>query len=256
MKAFDLQGLRVLNTRPTGEQHRAFEKALQAFNGQSIALPAMVIEATPNTWVQTLPPLHTLDYAVFISANAVHYFFLNLHAKALAWPSTITTIAIGEATAKALEHHGIDHPIKPVEPDSEHVLDLPELCDLKQKTVLLVKGQGGRDTLALGIDAGGGHRITVDVYARKRPDIEPRVIEGIWRNDAVDIILYTSQQSIETVFELFGAAAKHWLQNKPCLVISQRLAKTAQALGIQTIHVASPFHLIEALQQLKLGKRL
>jgi uroporphyrinogen-III synthase len=52
---------------------------------------------------------------------------------------------------------------------------------------------------------------------------------------------------------LFGEDAQTWLRHKPCLVISERLAKEASLLGIQTVMIAKPEAILNTLHQFNQG---
>ena len=79
------------------------------------------------------------------------------------------------------------------------------------------------------------------------PKIDPLLIQTIWQNDQVDIILLTSEQSIHNLFALFGKDALQWLQSKTFLVISERLAQSASLFGIQKIVKSHPERMINTL---------
>lgn len=229
-----LQGLRVLNTRPV-KQAEDLTQAIQAAGGISIALPALSIEATPNDWLTAMPPLVSSHQAIFISANAVDYFFDLLKTASITWPTHIRVTAIGKATAAALAKQGITVHHIPIVADSEHLLTLDSLQAIENQTILLIKGCGGRPVIAEGLLARGANLIPLTVYNRVHPEEKPEFTSSVWQDDVVDIILITSQQVMQHLFTLFAEDAREWLINKPCLVISARLAEMATSLGIKTI---------------------
>ena len=96
-----LNGLRILNTRPL-EQGLLLNKAITRAGGISIDLPALAIEPTADDWLQSLPILKIINHAIFISTNAVNYFYEKLEQQPLIWPETIQTTVVGRATAIAL----------------------------------------------------------------------------------------------------------------------------------------------------------
>lgn len=230
-----LKGLRVLNTRPS-KQGTALSQSIRAAGGLPIDLPALLIEPTPNEWLTHLPPLASIKHALFISANAVDYFFAHLKRSINApWPNSIQVIAMGEATAAALDKHGIPVHQVPTISDSEHLLTLDALQQIRDKTVLLVKGIGGRTLITETLRARGAHLISLDVYQSRPPQFNRAEINSLWQDDAVDIILFTSEQAMQHILAAFVGKGLSWLRNKPCLVISERLAKAAALFGIKTI---------------------
>lgn len=229
-----LHGLRVLNTRPL-KQGEALTKAIQSAGGVSIALPALKIEATAIDWLTHMPSVATIHQAIFISANAVDYFFDALNSAKIVWPEKVVVTAIGSATGAALVRHGITVHHLPIIADSEHLLTLDSLQMIKDQTIILVKGCGGRPLIAENLIERGAHLTFLMVYRSGYPEEKPEYINSVWQDDAVDIILITSQQAMHHLFTLFADDGREWLINKPWLVISGRLAKMASLLGIKTI---------------------
>lgn len=245
----NLNGLRILNTRPK-EQGQILHAAIQQAGGIAIDFPTLEIQEGEPQWLVNLPDLTTVKHAIFISANAVHYCFKQLRQQQINWPSEIQTIAIGQGTAQALQEQGIVAEI-PLSPDSEHLLQLPSLKQIKQKQILLIKGEGGRKLIEDYLLKQGAELTILTVYKRALPTINHQFSNSLWRDDAVDIILLTSEQSIHNLFKLFSQKSHDWLKNKPCLVISERLAQIATQLGIKKIKLSHPNRIINTLLDYK-----
>lgn len=240
-----LHGLRILNTRPQ-QQAAGLTQLIETEAGIVVSCPTIEIQATQNNWVTTLPDLNTVSHAIFISANAVNFSVEKLYMKQH-WPGSIHIIAIGESTAKALNKFNIKVHDIPSFPDSEHLLKLNSLRYLKNQTVLLFKGCGGRILIEKDLIIKGAQVIALDVYRRTMPKIDKGFLNSIWRDDMVDIILLTSEQSIRNLFKMFPEEALTWLQNKPCLVISKRLAEIASKFGIKKIITSHPNRMMNTL---------
>lgn len=240
-----LQGLRVLNTRPQ-EQATHLSQAIQAAGGVAIELPALAIQPTQD-WLALLPDLQTVHQSIFVSANAVKLCFEQLQHAKIQWPSTIEVIAIGQGSAALLRQFKIHVHTIPKSPDSEHLLALPNLQQPQQQKILLFKGKGGRPLIEESLLQRGAELVTVEVYQRVLPKINPQFVKSIWRDDLVDIILLTSEQSMHHLFQLFPKDAYSWLRNKTCLVISERLAQSASSLGIKHIIRTPPEGIMNAL---------
>lgn len=241
-----LKGLRVLNTRPHN-QARLLNQSIREAGGVAVECPTLEIEPTSERWIETLPKLDNVNYAIFVSPNAVIYCFNALARQNISWPASIQVIAIGQGTVKALNKFNIKVHYTPEYPDSEHVLSLNPLQQLKNHTVVLFKGEGGRKLIEDVLLLRGAQIVNIHVYRRILPKIDPEFLNSIWQKDLVDIILLTSEQSINNLFELFGKDAHSWLQNKPCLVISERLAKSASSFGIKHIIISHPDRIMDAL---------
>lgn len=238
-----LKGLRVLNTRPR-KQANILTKSITDLGGRVIELPTLEIQPTPQNWIHQLPDLNQISHAIFISANAAYYCFSQLDRL---WPQTIKVIAIGHGSAKAISEFNIPIHSIPAKPDSEHLLRLPTLQQLKDQTVLLFKGEEGRELIQEGLLQQGAEVISLAVYKRVIPLIRHEFINSIWREDLVDIILLTSEQSISNLFTMFNEEAHDWLQLKPCLVISERLAKSAAQQGMKKILISHPDGMMDTL---------
>lgn len=241
-----LAGVRILNTRPKHQAQLLNEEILQA-GGIPVECPTLEIRKTSLDWINSLPDLNKVNHAIFISPNAVHYCFSQLASKKINWPESINVIAIGQGTAKILAKFNIQVHEIPDIPDSEHLVKLKSLATLKDQSVLLFKGESGRKLIEDTLVQQGAHLICLSVYKRIIPRISHQFINSLWHNDLVDIILLTSEQSMHNLFQLFGKEAHQWLQNKPCLVISERLAKAASLLGVKEIIVCHPDRMINTL---------
>jgi len=237
LKAQSLHGLRVLNTRPK-QQAIPLAEAIQHAGGISINLPVLNIEPTNTIWKNTLPALEHIQHAIFTSPNAVRYFFSEVSPNT--WPHTINLIALGPGTAKALNKQNLSPHMLPKQADSEHLLALDTLHNIQNQTILLVKGEHGRTLINTTLSARGAHVNTPLVYRRTQTQHDKKQCETLWRGDAVDIILITSETALAYLFALFGKQAQSWLCSKPYLVISKRLRDAAQARGIQMVMV-SPY---------------
>lgn len=252
MTTFALQGLCVLNTRPL-EQGKLLTRQIKRAGGQVICCPALTIRQSSDNWIKSLPALETVEQAIFISANAVNYSLISLRQQKIQWPATIHVIAIGQGTQKALLNYDISADALPSKADSEHLLSLAELQQVDKQRILLFKGEGGRPLISETLRMRGAELIELNVYSRQLPVINRQSFERCWRNDLVDIILFTSQQAMHNLFFLFGEQAHEWLQRTPCLVISERLANDAASLGIKTIIRCTPETMMDALQHFKQG---
>lgn len=240
-----LHGLCLLNTRPK-EQATALSQNILNAGGKVIELPTLEIQGLCE-WVNRLPDLATIHQAIFISVNAVEHCFKQLTLHQLSWPSTIEVIAVGQGSAAALHQHGISVSATPEIADSEHLLTLPTLERVLQKNILLLKGEGGRTLIEDTLLERNAHLIILDVYQRMLPKINSQLMKSIRHDDLVDIILLTSEQSMHNLFKLFEKDSHLWLCNKPCLVISDRLARIASSIGIKNIILSRPDGIMNTL---------
>lgn len=252
MNTINLSGLRVLNTRPLKQSHELNHRIKQA-NGLPVSFPALEIISCQH-WFHLLPNLDNVQQAIFTSANAVTCSFPIFSEKQVTWPEHIQNTAIGKGTAAALQSQHVRIDNIPEIADSEHLLMLNALQAIHNETILLFKGEGGRALIANTLIKRGARLIELNVYQRVVPDINREHLERLWRDECVDIILFTSQEAIRNIVSIPDKNVKAWLKRTPCLVISERLAQYASMTGIQNIAVCSPDSIIDALNQFNKGR--
>lgn len=240
--------MRVLNPRPT---HQAAElsQMIQAAGGIAVEFPTLEIQALPTKWYSNLPNLSTIDKAIFVSVNAVHYFFAGLEAHHCVWPTTIQTFTIGQATADALKQYQIKDIQIPTSADSENLLALPALENVQQQSILLVSGKKTRPLLMTTLRERGANIQDVAVYRRILPKKNQQLAHSLWQDDAVDIILGLSQEAVTNLFVLFAEEAKPWLQSKPWVVISPRLVDLAHQHHIRTVILSSYPNILNTVER-------
>ena len=224
--------MRVLNPRAIHQAPHLSELLRQA-GTDPIELPALCIEGMPPSWLNTLPPLNTIAQAIFVSPNAVDFFFKQVDASM--WPTSIINLSLGMGTAKTLMRHGIRVHVMPDEANSEHFIDLDTLQNITQQRIALIKGRNGRELIAQHVMERGAQLIELEVYQRTCPHINKKHAQTLWENNRVDMIVITSQEIMDNLFFLFGPHAKQWLCGKPFVVISERLAQSAHELGVKTV---------------------
>lgn len=238
--SLSLKGMRILNTRPSS-QASEFRKMIEAHGATCVDCPTLLIEPNPSPWLENIPELNTVQYAIFTSANAVFYFFKQLQEHQLSWPKSIKIIVIGSATAQSIRNMGLKVDFLPENADSEHLISLDVLQSIQQETILLIKGEGGRTFIENTLRKRGAHLVVLPVYIRKGALHSAEFISSIWRNNQVDIILLTSGEGMSHLLYLFSEPdARTWLYNKTCIVYSERLAILARKMGFKSIYVINP----------------
>lgn len=240
-----LLGLKILNTRPK-RQAQALNAFVTSHGGQTLDCPAIEITPLKKDWGKTLPD-HA-DMLIFISQNAVTHSINILKKKYTSLPEIA---AIGRKTRDALNKNQLSVAITARNANTESLLEDPSLHHVKDKTIVVLKGCGGRDLLIDSLSKRGAKVIPVDVYQRDCPKSLPDACKNIWKNSDRFIILGTSIESVENIFTLFGQEAKTWLQNADWLVLSPRIKQQIQALGVKNIYLSKPDALYPTLLALK-----
>jgi uroporphyrinogen-III synthase len=229
-----LAGLGVLVTRPEHQAHRLCQ-LIEAEGGQALRFPALAITAVPDRAAvrAAIGPADRYQLIVFTSANAVRF-----GADLLGQRRDLRLAAVGRATAMTLEESGRPPDLVPGERyDSESLLALPELSDPRGWRVLIVRGEGGRTTLADTLTSRGAAVSYAEVYRRDRPDVDSAPLVERWPAE-IQLVTATSDEVLLNLHAMLGDAATRLLASTPLAVLSERTATTARDLGVRRVGVA------------------
>ena len=230
-----LAGLRVILTRPK-HQCDALIDMLQRNGAEARCLPVIDIEPPRDTQaaVDELRRFGRYDVAIFTSANAVRgALSLKPDLPAIAHPPEVA--AVGPATRRALEQAGVGVNVIPDKDySSEGLLSHPrfETSKVRGKSILVVKGEGGRGLLAEALGRAGARVACADVYRRSRPEVKISELlpEPL---SAFDLIVITSGTAIEHLLDIASEAERRQILAMPMLVSSERIAAIGRDCGAQ-----------------------
>jgi uroporphyrinogen-III synthase len=218
----DLNGLKVLVTRPEG-QADALREAILECGGQVERLPLLSIEPdVGETDRRKLQNSSDFNDLIFVSPNAVRFSAPDLQ------PGQARVIAIGEVTAALLEEKGIRVDLVPRRSTSEGLLEDDRLGTMKGRKALIIRGHGGRELLADSLRRLGAEVEFAEVYRRVSPPPPSAELLAAWR-DRVDVMIITSDEMLKNLVELTGFDQNVF--NTPLIVISERLQNSAETLG-------------------------
>lgn len=147
--------------------------------------------------VKALP--HT-DIAIFISQNAVSHG-MNLIAQHGKLPPNVKLATVGLGSAALLEQlaaRAVD--IMPLDDyNSEGLLAHPALQNIRDKSITIFRGIGGRNLLAETLRERGAKVEYAEVYQRHCPEIDLQQLEALWQSHPIDAICITSGEGIENL---------------------------------------------------------
>jgi uroporphyrinogen-III synthase len=227
----DLKGLGVLVTRPE-HQAQGLVSLISSHNGRPRLFPAMDIESATDPDTARAKLLLADDILVFISPNAVR-FAIELLDGGL--PETSLLAAVGKGTAQALNSCGLAVDLIPQTSfDSEGLLAMPQLQELSNRRVLIVRGEGGRALLGSELAQRGASVEYAEVYRRCCPQTDPAPLLDSW-NDEIDLVTATSSEILQNLMKMLDSEGKETLGNTPLLVISERMETEAKKLGFGQI---------------------
>jgi uroporphyrinogen-III synthase len=229
-----LAGLTVVNTRPA-HQARSLSDLITAAGGSVIEYPVIEIKppSSPERLQAQLSNLANANFAIFISANAVEAGIRALGGPDH-WPSNVVIGAVGRSTAAKLQAFGLKCSLVAPEPfNTEALLTLPELQNLKGQSVTIFRGEGGRELLADTLSERGADVDYVECYRRNVPASRPTKLYDCWDKKRVLLIVVTSNEGLENLFNLIEQNHRQDLLTTPLVVVSQRAINKAKELGFK-----------------------
>src|SRR5256884_7290147 len=164
-----LSGRGILVTRPS-EHALALADRLRGAGAEPVLFPTIEFLPVENAAAVSslIARLDGFQLAIFVSPTAV----MRGHAMVVAsrnWPAGLRVAAVGTGTASALEELGFHSVIAPSgEADSEALAELPELQGLKGCSVVIFRGQDGREWLRTRLETQGARVEYAECYRRAR----------------------------------------------------------------------------------------
>jgi uroporphyrinogen-III synthase len=236
-----LAGKTILNTRPL-EQSLLLVEAIEREGGQCLMLPSVeIVPVFPKN--QEIYPNIQSHYWIFLSQYAVKVWVSQYHFFAAKIAPKI--IAIGKATATALQKANISVNLIPEESSSEGILHLLDFQSLEGKTVTIFRGKSGRTLLDDTLIQRGALVNEVVLYERLIPTWTPQ--DYALLNHPIDLALGLSVDSLTYFFSKLDFIQTGRFFNVPWLVMSQRVAEEAKKLGVSEIYKVSDGDIFESL---------
>ena len=224
-------GLRLLVTRPA-RPAEALARSLRRAGHRPVLLP--LIEIRPLDF--RAPEFRAGDILIFVSPSAVHHGLPRLAPL----PPDVVLATVGKGTARELEAAlGRAPDICPRERfDSEALLAEPALGDVAGRRVFIVRGHGGRETLARGLAERGARVRYLEAYER-RPLAVADTLNRLLEEAALDAILVTSTEILDHLLAQTDTRNRARLLDLPLLAIHPRQAERARQLGFRRILTAT-----------------
>ena len=123
--------------------------------------------------------------------------------------------------------------------DSEGLLAVPALQDVRGRSIGLVTAPGGRDRLAPALRARGADVRRADVYARTPIAPSPRALARLRALDAPLLLAVSSAEAFAHLLAAVPDDIRAILQRARVVAASERLADLARAQGFDDIAVAA-----------------
>ena len=188
--------------------------------------------------------LNQFDQVIFISANAAEIGLPMISQRWPQIPQNTQFLAVGQQTAGIFS--AFDYPVSypQLQPNTEGLLqELPQLHDLTAKSVLILRGGRGRQTLGDEL-AKRGAKVTYAELYRRNIDAKNLVEAQNFASQASCIVVHSGE-----LLQAMGSPADKRI---PLVVPSDRIAQLAQEMGYQSVQVAQnalPSSMYEAVVQ-------
>jgi uroporphyrinogen-III synthase len=230
-----LKGVRVLVTRPR-DQAEHLAHLIEQQGGEAIRFPVIEIAEPKDTRAlhAVIGRLDRFALAIFISPNAVNRA-MNLILARGGLPAALRVACVGRGSARELKHFGIENIIVPQGRfDSEALLELPELQQVKGKRIVIFRGEGGRELLGDTLKVRGAEIEYAECYRRTHPNADVTPLLQRWTRGEIDIVSLTSVDGLRNLFDMLGPAGQPRLARTPVIVVSTRMAEVCHELGFKT----------------------
>jgi len=234
-----LSGRGIVVTRPR-EHALPLAELIRSAGGNPVLFPTIEILPVENREAVSnlIGALDSYHLAIFISPTAVMQG-LGLVNASRTWPGSLRVAAVGAGTARALEQRGFEAVIAPaVQADSEALVALPELQDLRGRSVVIFRGQGGREWLRTVLEDRGARVDYMECYRRVRPTRDPGSLLVLWQRGAIEAASIASAEGLQNFFEMLGPTGGGYLRATPVFVPHPRIAQAAEKLGVRRVIVA------------------
>lgn len=230
----------VLVTRPAG-QAGALRDALTRLGFQVFHQPLLEVCPLPALTPadrQYVLHLDQFQHVIFISGNAVQFGMEEIEALWPQPPVGLNWYAIGSSTANQLGEHGIVAHTPGSRMTSEGLLSLPTLQNVSGEKVLIVKGEGGRETLRAALEARGALVNELRCYRRVCPSLASGELARCLEQWQIELIQIGSGESLTNMLSLLSPGESTKLRDIALLLPSERVAREAEAMGFTNLVVA------------------
>ena len=230
--------LNVLITRPS-KKAQALTLLLNKQGIACVSQPLFDYQPLAD-YKQSKILLTTADIMIFVSVAAVEFAHTNVAATHWQYQHII---AVGKATKAALQSLSLENILCPSQENSEGVLALSLLKEkLSRKNITIVRGNGGREHLAIELNKRGATIRYLESYQRVWRTF-PKDIDKQWYQQQINCIVVTSNALLEKLVQLTKASnieavndtITHWRNDCIWLVASKRIADYAKQLGLVNV---------------------
>ncbi|MGH8152454.1 MAG: uroporphyrinogen-III synthase, partial [Rhodanobacteraceae bacterium] len=212
----------------------ALAREVRSRGGTPILLPGSSLRAEPDatTARKALKTALDCDIVIYTSPAAVRF------ARRLApLRSRAQVLAPGSGTKRALRRAGLFDVRAPAREDSEGILALDILKNVRGRRIGIVGAPGGRGLLARELGARGAGVMHAHVYRRLPARLDCRHAEALLHGDRRKplYVLLSSSEGLANILDGLPVDACRALLAGTAVVSSTRLASTARGTGFSRV---------------------
>ena len=180
--------------------------------------------------------LDRFQHLIFISTNAVKFGMDWISSYWPQLPEKVTWYAIGAATQTEMKKYGVEA-LQPIVPTSEGLLQLPQLNQVAEHKIGLLKGIGGRTLIETTLAGRGADVACIECYRRQAINELDEETLAVLNTKQLGMIVALS---IETLESLRALSIRYKLEITELILVvpSERVAKAARQLGFVNIRRA------------------
>lgn len=233
----DLKQYTVLVTRPAHQAEQLCD-LIEQQGWCAIRFPTLEIAAIENKKIsQQLSTLKQWHWLIFISSNAVNFALKANNGKIDSFKQC-SIVAVGKATAETLRSAGLFVDLVPENNfNTEGLLATPEMNQITGQSCLIVRGNGGRETLADRLRERGAKVDYMEVYNRTVPVADGAIVIEKLQQGCLHAITITSGDALKNLMAITSTKVHDKLRAVPLIVISNRIKVLAKEIGFKTIVV-------------------
>ena len=232
-----------------------FISLLHDLGGRGIHLPSIeILPVKHSSQLENLAPqLTSFHIIIFISPNAAKNS-ITWFEKSLKSTNIGKIACIGKGTQKTLHTLNIGVDLCPDTLfNSEALLKLSEFDKEKinNKTILIIKGEGGRTFLADTLIKRGAKVETADVYRRQVPNTDTQPFIELFANHQIQWTTVTSNEALKNLYHMLNKQGQAQLLQTQLIVASHSCQQLAQQLGFKQIFQAQSATDLDMLNTIK-----
>ncbi|MDD2898408.1 MAG: uroporphyrinogen-III C-methyltransferase [Desulfuromonadaceae bacterium] len=247
-----LCGRKIVVTR-AAEQAGEFSAKLTARGATVLECPTIRL-VEPESWQLldlAIRELHSYDWLVLTSVNAVRYFFQRMHAlgvdaRALAG---CRVCAVGPKTADEVQLFGIRPDLVPSDYKAEGVVSEFSRLDMLNNRILFPRADKARDVIPRDLKKMGAHVDSPVAYRNIFPERLPPETLFALEKRSVDCITFTSSSTVQNLAAMLGEELMlDMLKGVAVASIGPITSKSCRELGLK-VDIEPQSYTLDALAE-------